>query len=67
MTVVALKSGIKDFAQSVNRFAVRNENFAQELVYTHGIRGNVNTKNLKPITKDMFDASGKLTKKVLKK
>ena len=63
MKVRALLSTAKGFANAVGRRAVQDKQFAQELVYQHGIRGNITPKNLKVITKDMFDASGKLTER----
>ena len=62
MTVVSmLTSNAKGFAKAVNRFAMKDKRFAEELVYNHGIRGQITPKALKGITKDMFDASGNLT------
>lgn len=62
MTVVSmLTSNAKGFAKAVNRFAMKDKRFAEELVFNHGIRGQITPKALKGITKDMFDASGSLT------
>ena len=61
--VTMLKSGIKAFANSVKRTAVKDKKFAEELVYMHGIRSEITPKAIKGITKDMFDKGGKLTEK----
>lgn len=63
MTVRALLSTARGFANAVNRQAVKNKNFAQELVFNHGIRGEITPKTLQGITKDMFDSAGRLTQK----
>lgn len=63
MTVRALLSTARGFANAVNRQAVKNKNFAQELVFNHGIRGEITPKSLQGITKDMFDSAGRLTQK----
>ena len=62
MTVQALLSSARGFANAVSRRAIQDKRFAQELVFMHGVRGNITPKTLKGITKDMFNASGKLTK-----
>jgi len=63
MTVRAIESTVRGFANAVRRAAVRDKNVAQELVFKHGIRGEITPNALKGITKDMFDATGKLTEK----
>ena len=59
----AAKSGIKAFSNAVNRLAIKDKAFAEELVFRHKIRGEINPNALKQITKDMFEKSGKLTTK----
>ena len=61
--VTMLKSGAQGFANAVERLAVKDKKFAEELVYMHGIRSEITPNALKGITKDMFDKAGKLTKK----
>ena len=60
--VTMLKSGAQGFANAVERLAVKDKKFAEELVYMHGIRSEITPNALKGITKDMFDKAGKLTK-----
>ena len=59
--VSMLESGVRGFANAVRRAAVKDKKLAEELVYMHGIRGEITPNALKGITKDMFNKSGKLT------
>lgn len=61
--VQAAEAGVRGFANAVGRMAVKDKEFTQELVFRHGIRGEITPTALKGLTKDMFDASGKLTEK----
>ncbi len=59
--VAMIESGVRGFANAVKRLAVKDKEFAEELVYMHGIRSEITPNALKGITKDMFSRSGKLT------
>ena len=61
MKVKAILSTARGFANAVNRQAVQDKQFAQELVFRHGLRGDITPKSLQGITKDFYDKSGKLT------
>lgn len=61
MAVEALQSGAQGFANAVERLAIQNRAFAEELVFKHNIRGKITPNALKQITKDMFDKKGKMT------
>jgi len=59
--VRAILSTARGFANAVNRQAVKSKEFAEELVFKHGIRGEITPKALEGITKDFYDKSGRLT------
>lgn len=61
--VQAAEAGVRGFANAVRRMAIKDKGFCQKLVFNHGIRGEITPNALKGLTKDMFDASGKLTEK----
>lgn len=64
MNVPAIKATTKGLANAMNRFAVKNKDFAEYLVYEHGLKGNVTPKFVtKAIGKAAggWDKSGKVT------
>lgn len=68
--VSMINAGIRGFANAVKRMAVKNKEFAQELVFEHGLRGEITPNNLRKIgivsgkygKPQMYDEAGKLTK-----
>lgn len=68
--VSMINAGIKGFANAVKRMAVKNKEFAQELVFEHGLRGEITPNNLRKIgivggkydKPQMYNEAGKLTK-----
>ena len=57
-----METGVNGLVNAVNNLAMSDRRFAEELVFKHGIR-EINPESLKPLTKDMFQENGKLSKK----
>lgn len=59
-SIPLVKATAADIAREINRAAVKNKDYAMDLV-SGGVRGNVTGEFLQSLEKDCFDKVGKLT------